>query len=69
MSENTFKGPVSVCTCGHTGDMSTLSVKSMDDNTSEHAGLFGHGHCKVPKCPCNKFTWGGHRKEFLETLK
>lgn len=40
-------GPMSVCTCGHTGD----------GRNSQHYDTvaLGHGACKI--CTCKKFTW------------
>ena len=38
-------GGKAVCICDHRGDGSA----------SEHAGLLGHGSCKL--CHCLKFTW------------
>jgi len=46
----------SMCTCGHVGDVpSDATGKVVLPNT--HAGLLGHGYCKMPGCDCGKFTW------------
>lgn len=42
-----YRGPKSICKCGHEGD----------GLGSDHAGLVGHGHCVVENCTCQKFTW------------
>ena len=41
--------PLSICTCGHTGDGAN----------SNHVDLLqdGSGSCRVPSCPCRQFTW------------
>lgn len=55
-----YKGPKSMCICGHTGD----------GDDSEHADTFsyGHGFCKVPACLCRQFTWKGWTDEFRELM-
>jgi hypothetical protein len=42
--------PMSVCTCGHTGD---------GGNSQHERGGFQHGHgrCAVKGCNCPQFTW------------
>jgi len=44
-----WKGPKSVCVCGHTGD------ESDGAGATQHGALNGHGPCK--ECGCKAFTW------------
>lgn len=58
---------MSVCRCGHTGDVRLDRVEGGIDTEaptdSEHAGLLGHGTCtKCPPGHCLKFTWKAHRE-------
>lgn len=55
-NSDVLNGPMSNCTCGHTGDL-RLGAK----RASQHAGPVGHGACVVQGCPCSRFTWS----EFL----
>ena len=44
-----FKGPKSLCVCGHAGD----------GPNGQHADRCapGHGPCLMPGCGCTQFTW------------
>jgi len=59
---SSFKGPRSLCICGHLGDGPGI-----------HAGPLGHGHClhgegkKVCRCP--KFTWASWSPELSKKLE
>lgn len=60
---SSWRGPASVCVCGHLGDGSD----------SEHAGggptignKGGHGACRV--CKCQQFTWKDFTKKFKTAL-
>jgi hypothetical protein len=53
----TFKGPKSLCKCGHTGDGGLISATSPTPVGSDHGGLVGHGACCVKGCGCKKFSW------------
>ena len=42
-----WKGPRSVCRCGHLGD----------GEGSQHAGAGGDGKCLADGCGCERFLW------------
>jgi len=63
-----WTGPRSVCTCGHSGDVSAEEAFKNLVQT-EHGGLIGHGPCKVPGCDCRKFTWAKFLPAFERTLE
>lgn len=41
----------SVCACGHVGDC--------NEPLSMHAGINGHGKCRIAGCSCGQFVWKG----------
>jgi hypothetical protein len=47
----------SLCECGHVGDA--------EEPISQHAGMSGHGRCRIRGCKCEQFTWAG----FLGVVK
>ena len=55
---STWRGPKSVCTCGHLGDGSD----------SDHGPFDGHGACRVEGCDCQQFTWAGWNEQFQGAL-
>lgn len=57
-----WRGPKSVCSCGHDGDGT--------DTDHAKSGLApGHGMCLVPGCPCRKFRWKKHTSTYLAALR
>ncbi len=70
---NDFKGPKSVCTCGHTGDGE--GSDHLDFIVVERGGGIkvkfdlpdkGHGCCS--KCTCRQFIWKKWTDEFREEM-
>ena len=57
-----WRGPRSVCGCGHLGDGSD----------SEHGSVLsvdiGHGACRVAGCACQHFTWTAFTPKFMAAL-
>ena len=54
------RGPMSICTCGHTGD----------GPNSQHDDRYGigHGACTVEGCNCKQFTWDRFIEEEKDIL-
>lgn len=64
-----YKGPKSICVCGHAGDGTGLADGAPDgQRVSLHAGAIGHGACAHAKCDCVKFTWAAYTPRFSEAL-
>lgn len=64
-----YAGAHSVCTCGHTGDIAANVTPDLDKKP-EHAGIMGHGFCKVcPEGKCEKFTWKEYTPEFEKLMR
>ena len=53
-----WRGPRSVCICGHTGDGSD----------SDHMDLLSKGHGPCRECDCQRFTWAGFTQKFEKAL-
>jgi len=62
-----YKGPKSICACGHTGNGPDSDHGNPKGEWGELAP--GHGCCSVPGCTCTQFTWVGWTPEFEAFLK
>lgn len=62
MKSMVFVGPKSICTCGHTGDGENSEHHILNDM------ILGEGHCDVPNCPCERFTWARFTKKYQNFL-
>ncbi len=60
-----YKGPRSMCTCGHAGDGSGVDKA---DTFNAHSGVIGHGACTVSGCACVKFTWAASLPAYTKAL-
>lgn len=58
IQEFSQKNPMSICSCGHTGD----------GRNSDHQDFFQSGHGKCNKCNCEQFTWVGWTSEAKKVL-
>lgn len=65
----TYKGPKSVCACGHAGDGQGVARDAAGGHAVPlHAGTIGHGACMYAKCRCIKFTWARHTDHFTRAI-
>lgn len=57
-----YKGPKSICKCGHTGDgVDSQHDHIMHEEVDEWEP--GHGECNV--CGCERFTWTKFTDDFI----
>jgi len=54
----TWRGPASICTCGHLGDGSD----------SGHEDLLQKGHGACHECGCQHFVWKAYTEKFKQAL-
>jgi len=59
-----WKGPKSVCSCGHYGD----GTNSHHEDRYGLAICGGHGKCTYPGCTCEMFTWERWTDPFKDAL-